>query len=269
MKKLIWVFIFLLISFSLIGETSSSNEEILAKGNEFFRQGNEVVKSDPWKARGFYEKAVVYFEKLIKDKGVKNGKLYYNTGNAWFRMGSLGNAILYYLKAMEYMPQDRNLIQNLAFARSTRLDSINSSDDLRLNRTLFFWHYELSLSVRVIIFIIFFLGFWGSTIAKLFINRGILTFLMVLCSVVALLFGGSLVAENFDTTDQSKGVIIAEESVARKGDSATYQKSFQDPLHSGSEFTLIESRRGWYNIELDDGRSCWIKADTAGLLRDL
>jgi tetratricopeptide (TPR) repeat protein len=60
---------------------------------------------------------------------------------------------------------------------------------------------------------------------------------------------------------------LALKVVARKGDGTAYQSSFVDPLHAGTEFRLLEVRAGWYRIRLSDGRTAWIPASAAELVR--
>ena len=88
---------------------------------------------------------------------------------------------------------------------------------------------------------------------------------MIAGAAVSLLLAASLGVDAFEETRVRSGVILAEEMIARKGDSATYQPSFKDPLHAGTEFTLVEERKGWYHIELADGRRCWIPDSAAEL----
>jgi uncharacterized protein YgiM (DUF1202 family) len=45
-----------------------------------------------------------------------------------------------------------------------------------------------------------------------------------------------------------------------------YESSFQEPLHDGTEFTLVEERSGWYLIRLRDGSSGWIPIFSAELI---
>jgi len=47
----------------------------------------------------------------------------------------------------------------------------------------------------------------------------------------------------------------------------TYEASFKDPLHAGTEFVLVEQRNDWLHVELPDGRRCWLPAQAAGLVR--
>ena len=60
---------------------------------------------------------------------------------------------------------------------------------------------------------------------------------------------------------------MAEEVTARKGDSTSYEASFQDPLHAGAEFLLVEERNDWVHVELPDGRRCWLPAQSIAMVR--
>ena len=48
------------------------------------------------------------------------------------------------------------------------------------------------------------------------------------------------------------GVITADEVIARQGDGRSYEPSFKEPLHTGTEFDLLERRSGWFHIKLAD-----------------
>ena len=77
----------------------------------------------------------------------------------------------------------------------------------------------------------------------------------------------SLIIEAGTSGKTRSGVIVAESSVARKGDSTSYEQSFQDPLHAGTEFQLLEDRGNWLNIALADGRECWLPSADVEMVR--
>ncbi len=81
-----------------------------------------------------------------------------------------------------------------------------------------------------------------------------------------MIFFCSLIYESTMAGYKREGVILDEEVVARKGDGETYQPSFKDPLHAGTEFRLTQDRDAWYQIELRDGRRCWIPGKAAQLI---
>jgi hypothetical protein len=82
------------------------------------------------------------------------------------------------------------------------------------------------------------------------------------------LFGASLYIERHQSTTSLEGVILDPEVIARQGDADSYQPSFEDPLHAGTEFMLLEDRGEWWQIELPDGRSCWIPEKSSELVKN-
>jgi len=232
-----------------------------------FRQANVLVGSDPEKAADLYRKAALRLERIVEEGGIHNGRLYYNIGNAYFRMKDLGRAILCYRRAEQYTPNDPNLQQNLQYARSRCLDQIEEKQKTRVLKTLFFWHYDSSTATRSALFAFFFLLLWSAAAVRLFWHKPWLGWTCALAAAIALLLLASLLVEAAALRANRPGVVLSSEVIARKGDSETYERSFTDPLHAGTEFLLVEDREQWYHIELADGRQCWIPAQTAGLVR--
>jgi SH3-like domain-containing protein len=66
-----------------------------------------------------------------------------------------------------------------------------------------------------------------------------------------------------------EGVITTDSVEARKGPAYAYAPAFGQALHDGLEFTVIEERDRWIQIELADGRRCWIPQSQASLLSAL
>ena len=248
------------------------NSEILrlyGEGEAAFRQANELAATNPDDARGLYQKAVLAFERIAREGGVENGKLYYNIGNTYFRLGDIGRAILSYRRAERLTPSDNNLQQNLSYARSRRIDKIDERPRAQILKTIFFWHYDLSPHARVTLFAVFFNTIWICAGVYLFKKNAWIRYGILAGAALSMLIAGSLGVEALEECRKRSGVILADEVVARKGDSFTYQPSFKEPLHAGTEFVLTEERKGWYNIELDDGRRCWIPSSAAGLVTPL
>ena len=108
---------------------------------------------------------------------------------------------------------------------------------------------------------------WVLAALRLFFRRGALNWGLVAAFLVAACFLGSLLVETRSRLRARPGVVLRDEVVARKGDSETYQPSFKDPLHAGTEFTLIENRSDWFYVELVDGRRCWVPASGVELVQ--
>ena len=233
-------------------------ENLYVEGNAFFRKANDATAVDREQSYDLYQKAALRFERIAHEGNVANGKLFYNIGNCYFRMNDLGRAILNYRRAQRYIPNDQNLLQNLDYARARRQDRVETRQRTRVLKTLFFWHYDLSTRARTFVFTIVFVTGWVLAALRLFFRRGALQWGLLSAFVVASCFFASLLIQELSWLRTHSGVVLNKEVVARKGDSETYEPSFQEPLHPGTEFTLIEKRNDWYHVELVDGRQCWV-----------
>lgn len=69
-----------------------------------------------------YAAARDLYLKIADEGGVKSSPVFYNLGNAYFHLGELGNAILYYERARRLSPRDRDILRNLKVARKHCLD---------------------------------------------------------------------------------------------------------------------------------------------------
>ena len=239
--------------------------DLFSQGKEALRQANEKVASDPAAAKDLYGRAALRFERIVHEGGVRNGKLFYNIGNIHFRLGDVGRAILYYRRAEQLIPNDPNLRQNLGYARARRVDKVDVKERTKVLKTLFFWHYDLSGRARLVLFAVLFGLVWVLAATRLFRPGAAPRWGIVLAGIVAALLFGSLLTDAVGGS-QRAGAVLAPEVVARKGDAETYQPSFTEPLHAGTEFELLEDRGEWLHIELADGRRCWVARKAVGLV---
>ena len=241
--------------------------DVYSQAKELFRQANETVAVDPEQARELYRKSAMRFERLVREGDIHNGRLFYNIGNACFRMEDLGRAIFYYRLAQQYIPNDVNLQQNLAHARAKCPDRIDEKQQTKVLKTVFFWHYDLSTRTRSLAFFTAYALVWLLAAVRLCPRRLPLGWPLGICAIVAVLSLASLLVEVEQQSRHRPGVIVSASVIARKGDSERYEKSFTEPLHAGTEFSLVQDRGNWVHIELADGRRCWIPAKTAELVR--
>ncbi|HVO77083.1 MAG TPA: tetratricopeptide repeat protein [Candidatus Bathyarchaeia archaeon] len=246
-----------------------SGQEIsnhLAQGEQQFHRAMELDRTDPEAAKAYYQEAILHYEAIVKDAHIRNGKLYYDIGNAYFRLGDVGRAILNYKRAELFIQNDPNLEQNLGFARDRRADRIEVRQREKVLKTLFFIHYDIPSRVKLVIFAISFAALWVSAGARLFFGTGWLKLALIVASVVSAVFLASLVVDSVSFAKSPEGVVTAQEIVGRMGDADTYQPSFKEPLHSGAEFRLLEKRPGWWHVELESGDRTWVPDGSAELL---
>lgn len=248
--------------------SDTQKKELYNQGTEYFHQATETSESDQAAARDLYAKALLRFERLAAEGDVKNGKLFYNIGNIHFLLHDIGRAILNYRRAEQYIPNDPNLAKNLAYARSMRQDKLDIKEKKKILQTLFFFHYDLGTQTRLILFVLFNASFWIFAGIRIFTHRPFTRWGLGVTLFFSLLFGTSLFMESRQAIMSHAGVIIDQEVIGRQGDADSYQPSFENPLHGGTEFTLLEERGAWWQIELPDGRRSWIPARSGELVKE-
>ncbi len=243
-------------------------QQLLDEGEKSFRLAMTLDRTEPETALDYYQKSIMYLERIVNEGGIRNGRLYYNIGNAYFRRDDIGRAILNYKRAAMYIPNDPNLEQNLEFARSRRTDSIEKKQREKVFKTLFFLHYDVPSMVRSAIFSYSFALVWILAAILLFVRRGGIRIALVTACLVSAIFLTSLIVESASLARRPEGVITADEVVARKGDAENYEPSFTEPLHAGTEFVLLTQRTGWWQVELENGARCWLPAGSSELVLD-
>lgn len=240
-------------------------ERLLAEASAAFNRGKELERSDPVGASEAFAESVGKYEALV-DSGVRNGRLFYNLGNAELQRGRLGAAILNYRRAQDLIPGDRRLQENLRVARELCRTQIPQRGSSEFVRTLFFLHYQTSLQTRFAAGLVCYVLFWLVLLLRMYAPR---LPLRALAGVMAAAWVGLgisvLVGWQVEGRKQA-GVVLADEVIVRKGDSETYDPKFEQPLHEGTEFTVLESRGDWLLIELADGKTGWIPADRTGMV---
>ena len=241
--------------------------DVFAEANELFRQANQLSANSPQQAAATYRRAALRYESLIRERGIANSRLYYNLGNAHFQLNDIGRAILNYRKAQRIDPGDPNVLRNLDHARATRKDKLDAAGGSQILETLLFWHYDFAWGTRIRLLAGAWLTFWAVLLLRLFGQAWVPREVSVVAGLAAGLLLASLGVDAFNERTNVAGVILAPETVARQGDGRSYQPSFEDPLHAGAEFRVLEERPDWYRVELPDRRACWLPANDVELVQ--
>lgn len=237
------------------------------EAEQLFQEGNELYAAGDQKAWESWSKAALRYERLRQEDNWQNGELYYNLGNIYFRLGDLGRAVLNYRRAQQLTPNDVNLHRNLAFVKSRCRNQIAETEQTKVLKTIFFWHYDLPPAWRENIFFMAFACVWIFAGWKLWRPQ---TNWPKLATILAVAVTGamitSLLSDEWNRIKKPAGVIISEQVTARKGDSESYEPSFTEPLHAGTEFVLKTKRPQWLEITLPDEQNCWIPAKDAEMV---
>lgn len=89
---------------------------VLALAGSAAAQSESFARANEEFAAGRYREAANLYQQLI-DSGTTSATLFYNLGNAWFRAGEPGRAILNYERALALQPHHPEAKTNLALVR--------------------------------------------------------------------------------------------------------------------------------------------------------
>jgi len=217
-----------------------------------FRQAQETF--DQAKQPADFLRAAAQYQALL-DRGIVSGALYYNQGNAFLQAGEKGRAIAAYRQAQRYRPRDPYLDANLRLA----LGNPAASGGLPLVEQIFFWQNWLSYPEKFAALA----AAAGVTLVAACLalgrRRRYLWNTAAVALVVTVVAGASAAYDWWRFEQVRHGVTLAE-TVARKGNSASYEPALNGPLPAGTEFTLRGRRSDWLHVQLPGGIDGWIPA---------
>ncbi|MFT5466718.1 MAG: hypothetical protein ACI8UO_001818 [Verrucomicrobiales bacterium] len=251
------------VSLSLAGiGFSAGPAEVLADAERFFAEANEAATVDPAVADGLYKRAASLYESLDHEYDIQNGELFYNLGNIYYLNGDVGRSILNFRRAELYLPADKQLKSALRYVRTQRADLFAEEDwKSKLKKALFF-HFYMSQSARVTTTLTLFGLIWGVAAIGLF-TRGKWRKIVLISLSAVFLLAATSTAIHATRSPVKQAVILDFEVMPRKGDGQIYDPAFSNPVHGGAEVTIIDERRDWWRVRLEDGHTGWIPASSA------
>jgi tetratricopeptide (TPR) repeat protein len=202
----------------------------------------------------------------VLNAGYASVGLYYNLGNAYFKVHDIKSAILYYEKAKLLDPSDDDVEYNLELARSFTVDKIESMNELFFVTWLTALRNIMSANKWGILSIISFLVMLGAFLLYLLSRKIHLRKLGFTIGVV--LFFVSVVsfsmAYQLHTAQTARNTaIIFTPAVTVKSTPAESGNNLF-VLHEGSKVEILSEMRDiskvdWCEIRISDGNKGWIK----------
>ncbi|NLA15261.1 MAG: tetratricopeptide repeat protein [Bacteroidales bacterium] len=206
-----------------------------------------------------YQEALELY-KQIEESGVESAALYYNMGNAYFKMNYLARSILYYEKAIRLDPKNPDISYNLTVARDHCIDRIEPVPHFFVSEWLRKSHQALPsgiwaafssiLLVMALVFFLLFLFARGVRFRKMSFILSILIFLFFVTSTV---FAWQSKKE---ATREDIAIVVS--AVCPIKSAPGVQGKDLLVLHEGTRVRVLEEMGEWVRIELEDGRQGWV-----------
>ena len=208
-----------------------------------------------------FQRAAEAYQQLV-DQGLRDAALFYNLGNAHYKQGELGLAVLNYRRAERLSPRDGDIDANLEVVLAQTADVLRSDESSTLADFVSArsWLTVSEFSVAVLVL-------WSLTALSILVmmfarNEGVrrgagytVAVAGTLLVVGAASFGGRLLSEG----SANEAVILAETVEVMSGPGDQYVTEFE--LHAGAETHLIEERGSWARVALPgDELQGWVPA---------
>jgi tetratricopeptide (TPR) repeat protein len=221
-----------------------------------FEQANKLYE------QGQFAAATAAYEQLAKSGPVSTA-LFFNWGNALFKSGQTGRALVCYLQAEARSPRDPDVTANLKFAR----DSVG--DNASVSRTR--WQRALGKltlnewTVLTMVLVWLWLGLlavghlrpdWRANLRRAVWIGGIFAAVLAGCTAVAAR----------DRLGVSQAVVVAPEAVVRHGPLPESLGFYT--LRNGAEVRVADRQKNWVQVQDARHRLGWMARDQVILLRN-
>ena len=218
---------------------------------------------------GKYEAAAKKYEEILQN-GKHSAALYFNLGNANYKLNRIAPSIYYYEKALLLDPNDPEIKNNLAFARNMTLDDVEALPQAGLTRFLgrltglmTFDQWAYSAIVFMVLFVIIYITYYYLRYASQKRLAFIISFAFLFLSLLALLF--AYIQYNNYKAEQP-AIIFAAEVAVKSEPNPRSEEAFL--LHEGTKVQVVEQLNEWKKIQLADGSTGWIPKESLKMLKD-
>lgn len=202
-------------------------------------------------AEGKFAEAAAGYQKILQSGSVSPA-LWFNYGNAEYKLGQTGRAIAAYRRAELLAPHDDEVQANLDFVRK-QVQGPTLHASWWKN-----WLGGLTLNEWAVLaagtFWLTFILFAARQIRPALRSRwrGLtagLVMVMILCCAGL----GAAAKIHFS---QQTAVVVASEATARSGPFTEAQDAFK--VHDGAELAVLNRRENWYQVSAGSGRIGWL-----------
>jgi len=207
---------------------------------------------------GKYDQAIEKYMQILNND-VQSGEVYFNLGNAYYKLNQYGRAILYFEKAKKSLGSDEALEKNLKLARLRIIDKIEPIPQLFLK----VWWNEilnlLSIDIYAWITLIFFIGLTFLIAVNILSSRKMNKIIWLVTSIfmfLLILFINKVYI--FETIQF--GIILSDKVSIVSEPNISGTEMFI--LHEGTKVQALRKSGDWLEIKIADGKTGWLKSET-------
>lgn len=211
-------------------------------------------------AQGDYEAACGDFTGIYLH-GVSSAELLTNIADCHFKNGELGQAILFYERALKLDPSNADARYNLGVAQGSVRDKIESVPELYIKQFFRKLCYSLTSNTWTVIFLVLF-GLFLACVLVYFLSEskpwritGFFSGIVALLVAVWCLCNASY--QRSAALSDDSGVMTCSVSVVNSAPAVGAGNALFE-IHEGTKVHIIETLGEWTRISIADGREGWV-----------
>jgi len=220
----------------------------------------QFAKANEEYAQGHFKEAIASYEALVRP-GQWNANLFYDLGNAYFRTGDFGRAILNYERALALDRHHPEVTANLQIARDEA-----RALELQPNRLERYLQFASANQFSVVAAAAVWLMIFGVA-ALIFARRrsAVLMVLSVCCLLVCAFAAWAIYTLEHGSEGRALAIVTGKDVQARLATADTANSVLALP--PGSEIKILSTRGDWMYAALPNDLRGWISAKDAEPVR--
>jgi tetratricopeptide (TPR) repeat protein len=220
----------------------------------------EFAKATQEYAQGHFKEAVAGYETLVSAHQW-NANLFYDLGNAYFRTGDFGRAILNYERALALDRQHPEATANLQIARDE-----SRALELQPTRLERYFQFASINQYNIAAAVAFWLGIFG-ILALVFARRrsAALISLSILCLLICAVAVWAIHTLDNGSKGRALAIVTGNDVQARLATADTANSILALP--PGSEIKILSTRGDWMYAALPNNLRGWIQTKNAEQVR--
>lgn len=218
--------------------------------------------------KGLYAEAADAYEVIIANNGV-SADLYYNLGNAYYKLDEIARSILNYERALLLNQGDEDIRANLALARGKTVDKVTPPSEMFF---VSWWRDFANMVsvdtwavVAVVSFVLLLLGVAAYLFVEQIIVRKIGFYSAALFLLLTIVFNLAAMFQRDSIMNRTTAIIMQPVVSVKSSPNDAGTDLFL--IHTGSKVEILDdTMTDWAKIKLEEGKEGWVQTDVMAII---
>ncbi|MFI3269869.1 MAG: SH3 domain-containing protein [Rikenellaceae bacterium] len=222
--------------------------------SELWDRGNTAYANDN------FVDAERYYNEILQ-RGFYSTKLYYNLGNVHHKRGELGRSLLYYYRALELSPSDRDIQHNIEIAEAQTKDKIERIPTIFIVEWLAQIRAMMGCMGWSIVSLVMLAALLGSLLFYLLTTQWQVRrsgfFAAVVFALLFIISTRFALATREEMLNPSSAIVMSSAVSVKSSPSDSSTELFI--LNEGTKVKIKRTLEEWSEVVIEDGKSGWVK----------